>query len=944
MAHLTERTSSSDVFAFGSFRLIPRRRLLLDGDTPVRLGGRALDILIALVERAGEVVTKQDLMARAWPDVFVEEANLKVHIGVLRRVLGSARSVGGPIVNVPGQGYSFVAPLDRLEQEASLAPRVVAPNKPENIPYAATRVIGRDDVVNDLVDQLPKRRLLTIVGAAGIGKTTVALTLLRRLSPAYRDGSFFVDLSSLQNPRTVPAAIASAMAIQVRSQYSVEELVERLQNRQVMLVLDNCEHLIEAVALFAEALLSKTVGVHLLATSREPLKVNGEWTYRLSPLELPPPSSRHSAADALSFAGVELFAERATASLDTFALTDANAHLVCDICRRLDGIPLAIEFAAAQIDFLGLRGIADRLDDQLWFLNQGRRTALSRHQTLRATLDWSYRLLPSGEQSVLARLSVFRGSFTIASAIVLGARSQVNASDVPEALANLVAKSLVTADASGETVHYRLLEITRVYANETLIKSGEAQEIAARHAAHCLEALDKAEADWERLSKSDWLTHYAIWIDDVRAALEWAFGPAGDVLAGVSLTAASAPLWFALSLFTEYQGHASNALEKIAAVSPPRPDLNMRISLSLGVAIFNTQGVVPQIATAYARALEIAESLDAPAYQLRALWGLARERYVQGDYRAALAFCEKFGQVAESSNDRGAELVHQRMTALALHLVGRQKDARPYAERALKHPAAVLRTAHKSLQEYDSGAATRSHLARILWLQGLADSAISVAEDGVVYSRSLEYPPPLCYVLAYAACPIAFWTGQAAVAHDYVGLLLEQSADLSFGYWQSWRRCYEHIIALNNSEGTSEFRNHLLALRAAAITPIYGDLLSTLREELVGSDAFARAEKGEAGWCTPEILRVKGISIRKSGGPDASRAAEAVFLDSMRLARQQGALSWELRTGNSVARLYQDQGRIAEAQDVLGSVYARFVEGFATHDLKIAKATLDALA
>jgi predicted ATPase/DNA-binding winged helix-turn-helix (wHTH) protein len=941
---VTEKAPSSEAFAFGSFRLIPRRRALLDGETPVRLGSRALDILIALVERAGEVVTKQDLMSRAWPDVFVEEANLKVHIGVLRRVLGNARSVGGSIVNVPGRGYSFVAPVKRLEDELASAPRNVASNKPHNIPYTATRVIGRDRVINDLAEQLQKRRLLTIVGAAGIGKTTVGLALAKRLAPAYRDGSFFVDLSSLQNPQTVPAAIASALAIQVRSQYSVAELVERLQNRQLMLVLDNCEHLIEPVAFFAEALVSKTVDVHLLATSREPLRVSGEWAYRLPPLDLPPPSSRPSPADALSFAGVELFTERAMASLDTFALTDANAPIVADICRRLDGIPLAIEFAAAQVDFLGVQGIADRLDDQLWFLNKGRRTAFSRHQTLRTTLDWSYRLLPSAEQSVLARLSVFRGSFTIASAIVMGGSSQVSASDVPEALANLVTKSLVTADASSETVHYRLLEITRVYALEMLSKTGEAQKMAARHADHCCAVLDKAEADWEKLSKTDWLARYATWIDDVRAALEWAFGPGADVVVGVSLTAASAPLWFALSLFTEYQEHASNALQKITDVSPPRPDLSIRINLSLGVAIFNTQGVVPEIATAYARALEIAESLGASAYQLRALWGLARERYVQGDYGAALAFCERFGQVAENSNDRTAELVHQRMMALALHLIGRQKDARPYAERALSHPAAAIRTAHKSFQEYDSGAAARSHLARILWLQGLADSATSVAEDGVVYGLSLEYPPPLCYVLVYAACPTAFWTGQADAAHRYVRLLLEQSADLSFGYWQSWRRCYEHVIALSGNEGTGEFRNHLLALRASATAPIYGDLLSTLREELAGSEAFARAEKGEAGWCAPEILRIKGIRMRKSGDPDALRAAEAVFLDSMDMARQQGALAWELRTATSLAQLFQEQGRIPEAQDVLGSVYANFREGFATQDLKAAKATLDGLA
>ena len=707
-------------------------------------------------------------------------------------------------------------------------------------------------------------------------------------------------------------------------------------------MLDNCEHLIEAVAVLTERIIAETPGVHILATSREPLRAAGEWVHRLSSLELPPVAPPPSAAAALSFSAIQLFTERAMASLESFRLTDANTPIVADICRRVEGIPLAIELAAARVDCFGIQELADRLGDQLTVLTKGRRTALPRHRTMRATLDWSYQLLPPDEQAMLSRLAIFRGTFTLAAATAVATCEKHG--DGFDSIANLVAKSLITADVSGEIVHYRLLDITRAYAMEKLEQRGEYAAMSGRRAAYCCAVLDNAERDWERQSKTEWLRSYARLIDDVRAALDWAFSSTGDASLGIALTAASTPVWFALSFVREYRERAQRALEAIPTAVIAKPELEMKINVALGAAIFNTQGIVPEIATAYARALEIAERLGASTYALRALWGLARERYVQGDYRAALGFCERFGQLAKTSGDQAAGLVHDRMMALALHLVGRQAEARPYADRTLNHPAAAIRTAHKSFQEYDNRVAARSHLARILWVQGFPDQAAAIAQEGVAHGLSLEYPPPLCYILAYAACPIAFWNGDIARATSYVQLLLKQSANLSFGYWRSWRYYYEQVATLWDDDGTFEFKQRLDSLRASATSPIYSDLLSTLREELVGPETIARAEAGEAGWCTAEILRVKGMKIWKHGGPNAAEAAEVSLLRSLDIARQQGAHAWELRTATSLARLWRERRHVAQARELLAPVYGRFREGFATADLRTAKSVMDELA
>lgn len=461
-----EKDSVRGALEFGPFRLYTQQRTLMKYEQEVRLGSRAKDILLALVQRHGEVVKKRELIAQVWPEMVVEDATLRVHIAALRKALGDMPPHAKYVENVNGHGYRFVAPI-RQSAERELESLPPAEIKPALVPAPLARMIGRDATLASLTRRVRERRLVTVTGPGGIGKTTVALAALEQLTDSFADGVHFIDLSGVADPSQVAAYIAAALGTKVDAAGAGDALVARLHFTRSLLLLDNCEHLIEPMASLLETVLTATAGVHIVATSREPLNARGESILRLPPLAAPPAQPIPTSAEAMRFAAIELFVEHAIAASHDYSLTDADAPSVAEICRRLDGLPLAIELAAAQAGLLGVRWLAAHIDDHLNLLTRGRRTAAARHRSLRASIQWSWNLLTATERAAVSTLADFHGPFSFSSAQAALASAAIDAANASDLIANLAAKSLIVAERCEGEMQLQLLASTRAYALES---------------------------------------------------------------------------------------------------------------------------------------------------------------------------------------------------------------------------------------------------------------------------------------------------------------------------------------------------------------------------------------------------------------------------------------------------------------------------------------------
>ena len=571
---------------FGRFRLSLRQRELRSGEELVPLGSRAFEVLLVLIEAAGELVTKEQLLARVWPGSVVEESNIQVQISALRKALGEDRNL---ILTVPLRGYRFTGEVRTVDASGraleSGEPRARAPARAAstNLPAAVSDFIGRESGLAEVRELLRGNRLVTLVGTGGIGKTRLGLEAARAALAEFPDGVWLAELAPLTDPELVASAINAALGLQSGAgRWTPERLAAALRSRELLLVLDNCEHVIAAAAREAEMLLHAAPGVRILATSQEPLGIEGECTYRLSPLEFPAEGTAEPEA-ALRHDAVRLFEARARAADPHFTLDERNAATVAMICRRLDGIPLAIELAAARAAALGIEGLAQRLDLRFHVLTGGRRTALPRHQTLRATLDWSHRLLSEPDRIVLRRLAVFAGSFSLEAAARVVKDPGLAEWEVVGRIAELVDKSLVVAEA-GPVRRYRLLETTHAYAMEKLADSGEFGSLARLHASHVRDQLREALMVWESTPSLQWLETYAPEIDNVRVALDWAFGADGDQALGIELAAASHLLWYLLSLVQEGKAR----LERATAALNPQTAQKTEAQLWYGYGFLST--------------------------------------------------------------------------------------------------------------------------------------------------------------------------------------------------------------------------------------------------------------------------------------------------------------------------------------------------------------------
>ena len=950
---MTTAPQTKEIISFGSFSLIASERLLTKDGAPVPLGARALDILIALVSQPNEAISKRDLLARVWPDVTVEESSLRFHIAGLRKALGDGKDGARYISTLAGRGYCFLAPISRSGDQGNNSAADAAGSSHANLPSRLMRMVGRDDDVLKVSTQLIASRFVTVVGPGGVGKTTVAITVGHRLIEAFAGVALFVDLGMLSDAKLVATAIASMLGLTVHSEDATPNLIAYLRDKRVLLILDTCEHLIEAVASLAANIVAAAPNVHILATSREALQVEGEHVYKLDALACPPDDRTLTAAVLQMFPATQLFLERAVASGARLDLNDADAAIVVSICRRLDGVALAIELAARRVESHGLQQTAALLDQRLTLLWVGPRSAPPRQKTLQATLDWSYGLLSELERVVLRRLAVFVGHFTLDAALAVVTGTDVDQSDVFGAIDSLVAKSMIATRPIGAMMRYRLLDTTRAYVLDIDVDAAELVSLAVRHANYYLQWLKQHGAEAPTLAKGVAQAPHFAAINNVRAALEWCFGVNGDAEVGVALASAAAPVFSAMSLLTECHRWAEKAIGALDDATRGGFE-EMRLQAALGLSLLIMRGSIGAACVALNKGLTIAEERGDTLSQLQLLAPLHGYYLTVGDFKTALTIGKRAVVISKTIADPAAKALAHCILGIALTHTGDLAGARVELEAARQRAPGAQPTKPIYLG-FDGHVWSRIFLARTLWQQGHPDQAVELAHQAINDAASIEHPVTLSIVLI-RAITLFLWIDDLVTAEDLLDRFIVHSKAHSLGPYLAVGAGYKGLLAVRRGNaigGVETLQGALAQLHSAPYELLTAIFNISLVQGLVAIGHFAKATilidetirlveaTGEFSHMA-ELLRVKGNVLLSMDRPSGD--AEVCFTQSLEFSRHQGARAWELRTATDLAALWASQGRRDEARALLLPVFEQFTEGPDTADLKGAERLLTTLS
>lgn len=875
-----------DELCFTPFSIVPARRSLTRDGTIVPLGSRAVDILLFLISHPGELKTNQEIVKHVWPETFVDEANLRVHMSNLRKALGDTKAEPQFIANIPGRGYTFIALVDRR----TAVPTNGFDRVREFHNVESSRVFGRELNIEAILSQLEKGRIVTVTGPGGIGKSTVARSVATSLAGALE--LVRIELSEVSSGDLVTTVVASSLGVLSRSGDLHEAIASALEARPTLVLLDGCEHVIEDVTRFVEATLQRTRGVRFLATSREPLRATGERVHRLLPLDIP--TSPVTPAEALAFPAIRLFVERADACLGGYELTDDDVAMVVEICDRLDGIALAIELAAGRLETMGVAALSKSLTDCFKVLTRGRRTALPRHQTLRAALDWSYLILTAAEQGALRELSVFRGLFT------LDAAAAVLTEEAGEIIAALVAKSLVVVEPFQGEQSYRLLDTTRIYAAEKLAEAGGVEAAMSRLSTYLFVLLEASGGKLYSNSTAEVLGDFGHLVASLRACLEWAFLLDGDKLIGARLTVAALPLFFKLSLFDECIAAVSASIGHLDANPGLDEASRMKLYAALGWPQLIAADSPGRGVEAWAASARIAEKLGDVDHQLRAIWALWVDALNRAEPKTGLALTERFAVVAVASPDPADIVIGHRMKGATLHWLGQHAEAQTQLEAMLTEYEGLPSEGHAIRFQFDQRVTAHIVLSRCKWFLGREGDALADVEATLAYAEHIRHYASLTNALAEAACPLALMSGDDDLAAHYIEKLRAQTKAMSLDVWRTYADCFEAELiqrAGDNGASLRKLRPGLQQLRTAGFVLFEAMFVTTEARALAGLGHHGEAlhvldealRKGEAtgeAWCRPELYRAKA-SIELAAAD--LTAASISFARSQRAAQSAGA-------------------------------------------------------
>ncbi|MBO9127973.1 MULTISPECIES: ATP-binding protein [unclassified Rhizobium] len=889
---------------FDDYEIDIEQRRLSENGLPLRLGGRAFDILSALVSRPGNVITKEELIAHVWPATTVDEGALRVHLVALRKALGEqARHL---IETIPGRGYVFSGSVRQISRKETTSEPLwpVARHLVGSLPRMPKKLIGRAEYIRATIELLERSRLLTLAGPGGIGKTAIAVFCANAI--AEKKHVVFVDLATLADGNVLLPTLATQLGLSVFGDDVRPGIIAELSKSPTLLILDGCERIVDAAAHLTEIILSGSPTTQILATTREPLRTSWEKVRQVGPLAFPSGPDDGNCAGA--FSAMEMFISLAALAGDNVDLTGSkNLALVADIVRSLDGIPLAIELAAARLFDMDLPSLQRSVAEPIAFLRRGRRTAPPRQQTMRATLDWSYSTLSDAEKELLLRLSVFAGTFSTDAAFSVS-EWEDDPDSFHEAFDGLFLKSLIVVTQRGGS--FRLLLTTRDYGRDKLVDTQFFRSCRIAHARYCLQRLRSATDEWGRSDAASWRERNGEIVNDLRAALQWTLGDDGDEDLGLVLAAESDALWVQFGLIAEQLAVSERALKIFEARGIDDTNLEVKLRLLYAVALYHSKTFERngEVIDQYNRVLDLAVDPGEIAMLMRAIAGAAAIHTANGHYQSAIDLVQRFSK----EFDRMPPQARSHLLNHNYHYIGDFNNAMEHARIALLPQTEIPRSLPNSGGYFDLRISAFCVIVKTHWIQGRFSAARTALNETLDEVREKNHAISTCLFLAASACPTALGIGDIALGESLVKMLREASTRNSLMRWRAWGEAYEAVIAAaaNNDQVVYD-----LTVSRLKGTPFENCLVIGGR---LASASLLERITPDGTWCGAEVLRLRGELLMATSPIDG----RALLQRAYELAVTQSANTFALRSATSIYRHSAPESRSASKSALLRALEA----------------------